>query len=282
MTTSLESVLALATQSAYTAANNFQEVFARYRRSQGLPASTASFGLITDVGHLSTNITTINLMARSKVLGITEYQFLRLLEPAFLNNDPFPVQESKGDREPWIGASDDPLSAVSTVTCLDPALLAAKKMDELASSAGGAGSIRPKWHTDARVSLVMRAFEDAERNHNDESANHAKNNNAGGILREDFEAAINTSDDRNKVEEMVTGAIRNTVAEMLFIDASGVDPTRTVAEYGVDSLIAAELRNWFNTSFMADISMLDLLDTRMSMKALAKMVVGAALSRKTT
>lgn len=282
MTTSLESVLALATQSAYTAANNFQEVFARYRRSQGLPASTASFGLITDVGHLSTNITTINMMTRNKVLGITEYQFLRLLEPAFLNNDPFPVQESKGGREPWIGASDDPLSVVSTVTCLDPALLAAEKMDELASSAGGAGSILPKWYTDARVSLVMRAFEDAERNHNDESANHAKNNNTGGILREDFEAAINASDDRNKVEEMVTRAIRNTVAEMLFIDASGVDPTRTVAEYGVDSLIAAELRNWFNTSFMADISMLDLLDTRMSMKALAKMVVGAALSRKTT
>ncbi|CAI7630711.1 unnamed protein product [Penicillium discolor] len=282
MTTSLESVLALATQSAYTAANNFQEVFARYRRSQGLPASTASFGLITDVGHLSTNITTINMMARNKVLGITEYRFLRLLEPAFLNNDPFPVQESKGGREPWIGASDDPLSAVSTVTCLDPALLASKKMDELASSAGGAGSILPKWYTDARVSLVMRAFEDADRSHNDESANHAKNNNAGGILREDFEAAINASDDRNKVEEMVTRAIQNTVAEMLFIDASGVDPTRTVAEYGVDSLIAAELRNWFNTSFMADISMLDLLDTRMSMKALAKMVVGAALSRKTT
>lgn len=208
------------------------------------------------------------------------------MEPAFLNNDPFSVQESKGGRDPWIAASDNPLSAGSTVTCLDPALLEAKKIDELASSAAGAGNIRPKWYTDARVSMVMRAFEDAERHHNDESANIAKNNNAGGILREDFEASINASDDRNKVEEMVTGAIRNTVAEMLFaemlfIDASGVGPTRTVAEYGVDSLIAAELRNWFNTSFMADISMLDLLDTRMSMKALAKMAVDAALSRKT-
>lgn len=202
------------------------------------------------------------------------------MEPAFHNNDPFSVQESKGGRDPWIAASDNPLSAGSTVTCLDPALLEAKKIDELASSAAGAGNIRPKWYTHARVSMVMRAFEDAERHHNDESANIAKNNNAGGILREDFEASINASDDRNKVEEMVTGAIRNTVAEMLFIDASGVGPTRTVAGYGVDSLIAAELRNWFNTSFMADISMLDLLDTRMSMKALAKMAVDAALSRQ--
>lgn len=38
MTTSVESVLALATQSAYTAANNFQKVFARHRSSMGLPA----------------------------------------------------------------------------------------------------------------------------------------------------------------------------------------------------------------------------------------------------
>jgi KR domain len=88
MTTSVEPVFAPATQSAYTAANNFQDHFACYRRQCGLPASTASFGLVSEVGHLSSNSIAADLFARNKVLTTTEHQFLRQLEPAFLNNEP--------------------------------------------------------------------------------------------------------------------------------------------------------------------------------------------------
>lgn len=272
MTTSLETVLALATQSAYTAANNFQETFARYRRSQGLPASTASFGLITDNGHLSTNATTLSLMARNKALGVTETQFLRLLEPAFLNND------IGGSSTAWTGALDDPLSAATVVTCLDPRELAAKKRGEPAQ---GGGMPTPRWYTDARVALVMRAFEDAENHHNNENEDDDDGrgrdaSSAVAALREGFRDAVSRGA-KAEAEAIVLGAIIATVAGMLFVDAAGIDGHRTVADYGVDSLIAAELRNWFNTAFGADISMLDLLDTRNTMRTLATTVVAGAL-----
>lgn len=48
----------------------------------------------------------------------------------------------------------------------------------------------------------------------------------------------------------------------------------------MDSLIAAELRNWFNMAFGADIGMLDLLDTRNTMRTLAATVVAAAFHRE--
>lgn len=78
MTTSILSILSFATQSAYTASNNFQNQFARYCSRLGLSATAAQFGLVNDVGHLSTNNTTLELMARNKVLTMPESHFLRL------------------------------------------------------------------------------------------------------------------------------------------------------------------------------------------------------------
>lgn len=265
MTTSLESVLALATQSAYTAANNFQELFARHRRARGLPASTAAFGLITDVGALGRNATTVNMMARNKVLGVTEAQFLRYLEPAFL-------EPGKTDTAP---EDLDPLSAVSIVTCLEPAAMAAKKRQETSEAAP------PRWYSDGRVAAIMRAFDDACRHAEDDvQGDHGGGSASSAMtkLRDDFDARIAVGPGgRSEALALVTQAISVTVAGMLSIDAAGVSPAKTVADYGVDSLIAAELRNWFNLAFRANISLLDLLDTHTSMEKLAGIVVDAAL-----
>ncbi|OCK75203.1 KR-domain-containing protein [Lepidopterella palustris CBS 459.81] len=87
MSTSVEPVYAPATQSAYTMGNNFQDYFARYHRRCGLPATTASFGLLSDVGHLSNDPTATNPFARNKVPAMTEHQLLYQLGPAFFNNE---------------------------------------------------------------------------------------------------------------------------------------------------------------------------------------------------
>jgi len=277
MITSLESVLALATQSAYTAANNFQEAFARYRRSRGLPASTASFGLISDVGALGSNVTTVNMMTRNKVLAVTEHQFLSLLEPAFLASDRSSNTVSGKDE-----LQQDPLSAAGIITCLDPAAMAARKREEAAALGSS-----PRWYSDARVSLIMRAFEDAYR-HADKATVAAQNSDAsrGGSsaiahLREEFDEAIKGGlGERSRTEALVASAIIETVAGMLSIDVASVSQAKCVAEYGVDSLIAAELRNWFNVAFRTNIPLLDLLDTHTSIKALASIVVNTTLEKE--
>lgn len=69
------------------------------------------------------------------------------------------------------------------------------------------------------------------------------------------------------------------MAELLFVDASNVNPARAVADHGVDSLIAAELRNWFHQALGVNSSMQDLLDSKMSITALAGRIVDAALSK---
>ncbi|KAM3427266.1 hypothetical protein NHJ13734_009044 [Beauveria thailandica] len=269
MTTSLESIVALATQSAYTAANNFQDAFARQRRRQGLPASTASFGLITDAGHLSREATAVNMMSRNKAEGVTEHEFLRLIEPAF-------VDSFMDD-----GTSHDPLAAVSFTTCLDAAAMAERKLREPEETTV------PRWYSDGRASLLMRAMNDACRH----GANAEKDKENGGgsrssamaKLRDDFDEAIRAgagAEARGKSLTLVCDAILAAMAGMLSISPTSISLSKGVADYGVDSLIAAELRNWFNQAFRANISLLDLLDAHTSMRQLAAIVVDGALAKE--
>lgn len=263
LVTSTEPYLGLATQSAYTAANNFQELFARYRRSQGLVASTVAFGFVSDLGHLSTNIVTANMGFRNKLQTLTEYQFLRLLEPAFLSQP-----GGQGTAE-WSGQADDPLSTTGYVTSFDPAVLAA---DEVART--DAKGLRPRWYSDARVSLVMRSMEDAMLyDPSREGRDDAADESSATRIRRQFQDSLKSNDGLAAAEDLAAAAIASTVAQMVFIDAAQVSPSRSVSDYGVDSLIAAELRHWFSLAFGSDISMLELLDTKRSIKSIAKTLV---------
>lgn len=261
MITSALSVYAFPTQGAYAAANHFQDMFARHRRHMGLPATTVSFGLIREVTNVGSNDITVDLFERNKALTLGESQFLTLLEPAFLNNR----TADQASSNQWFGQQDDPLSAANLHTYLDPMGMMARRREELASDTPSSATV-PRWYGDGRVSLIMRAFLDAQQEsaHMQASPDEGSQNTAVS-LRKEFDAAIRKgAAGHASTVAFVKGAITNAVAAMLFIDAQSLDPRKSVADLGVDSLIAAELRNWFLQAFGTNISMLDLLDPSVS------------------
>ncbi|KAI4282897.1 MAG: hypothetical protein L6R38_002591 [Xanthoria sp. 2 TBL-2021] len=263
MITSTESIWAPPTQAAYIASDNFQTYLARYRRRLGLPASTVSYGFVIDVGSdfRETSHGTEAMYARNLVSTITEHQTLAALEPAFL--------KEQGSSE-WIGQQDDPLSAATYFTCLNPLELA-----------GMTSSNEPWWHRDARVSLIMRAMNDARR--------HSLKGAADGIdqeadqfgsgtakLRRAFDVAVQAgSDARTSTIELASSSITKTIAEMLFISPESVDLSKSVADHGVDSLISVELSNWFHEALGATLK--NLLDSQTSIQMLAEQIVDKAL-----
>ena len=277
MTTSALSVYAFATQGAYTAANNFQDVFARYRRHKGLPASTVSFSLIHDITNVGTDAITMDLFERNKTLTLDESQFLTLLEPAFLNNK----TASKTSSEQWFGQRQDPLSAANLHTYLDPAGMMVRKREEI-EGAAASSTTTPRWYDDGRISLMMRAFLDAQRQSAHlQGSSDERSKNTVSQLRREFDAAIQTgSSGRINTIAFVQSAITNAVAEMLFVDVESVDPAKSVADQGVDSLIAAELRNWFHQALGTNISMLNLLDPSVGISTLAGKITDEALAAK--
>lgn len=266
MTTTAETVWAPATQSAYIAASNFQEYFARYRRNLGLPASTVAYGLVKDVtsDFKEGAIGTEDMMVRMMAQTTTEWQVLATLEPAFLGPD---VSSS------WFGQEHDPLSATSLFTCLDPAVLASMTP----------AAIAPHWFSDSRASLIMRAMADAQRSR----ASDAESGDGDGDKprassaarqRQAFDDAIKAGKEkRASTVELVTKLIVQTIADMLFVDVRNVNPAKSVAGHGVDSLIAAELRHWFLQVLATDLKTLDLLDAQTSISGLAESIVDKAL-----
>ena len=277
MTTSALSVYAFPTQGAYTAANNFQDAFARHRRQMGLPASTTSFSLIQEVTNVGTDAITVDLFARNKTLTLGESQFLTLLEPAFLNNR----TADKTSSEQWFGQRQDPLSAANLHTYLDPIGMMARKREEIASEAPSSATV-PHWYSDARVSLIMRAFSDAQRQsaHLHGSLDEGSKSTAAH-LRSEFDAAVRKgATGRTHTVALVQNAITDVVAEMLFVDAQRIDPAKSVADLGVDSLIAAELRNWYHQALGTNISMLDLLDPNVGISTQAESITDKALTAK--
>ncbi|KAL8922865.1 MAG: hypothetical protein Q9172_003405 [Xanthocarpia lactea] len=264
MITSTESIWAPPTQAAYIAADNFQTYFARYRRRLGLPASTVSYGFVIDVGSdfRETSHGTEAMYARNLVSTITEHQMLAALEPAFL--------EPQGSSQ-WIGQQHDPLSAATTFTCLNPLDLA-----------GLTSSNEPWWHRDGRVSLIMRAMNDARRHTligTGDGIDGEADKSASGTayLRRAFDNAIKAGPDaRATTVDLVTDSVTKTIAEMLFITPESVDLSKSVADHGVDSLISVELSNWFHEALGATLK--NVLDSQTSIRMLAEQTVDKALS----
>ncbi|KAL8791268.1 MAG: hypothetical protein Q9213_000225 [Squamulea squamosa] len=287
MISSFGTIYAFPTQSTYLAANNFLDYFARYRRRCGLPASTVSLGFISDLGALTQDAVTVNLFARTKGQTVTGSQVLRMLEPAFVSHSDHDAHQQ------WLGSSQDSLSEANIVTGIDPAVLAAMKREEakVAKTTSSPGST-PRWYRDARVSVMLRALDDAWRHQAGDAAKVMQNmdntadKSPAAHLRQQFQVWINMVKEQGsgnmtpeypKTVALVTDAIRATVAGMLFTDPSTVNVEVTVAEHGIDSLLATEFRNWLYGAFGKNISMLDLMDTRTKITVLAQDIVDEAV-----
>ncbi|KAF9767931.1 hypothetical protein IL306_014835 [Fusarium sp. DS 682] len=284
MTTSTETIWAPPTQSVYMAASNFQDHFARYRRRLGLPATTVAYGLVSDVRSdwKSESSGTVAMYERNKALTITEHGVLAALEMVFLENATVD-DSSQTPASQWSfhHQEHDPLSKANIFTCLDPSAMVARQEGTAQTTASG--SI-PKWYSDGKVSLIIGALRDAQKLSGSESSTEdTSDGSQSGItrIRQDFEkaseAAKTQPDDRHKLVDVVAGAIVKALSDMLFIDMLSVNPATSIAGHGVDSLIAAELRNWFNQVFGVNVRTGELLDADIGIKDLATEIVNRKL-----
>lgn len=82
MLSSISAMTGAPTQSNYCAGNTFLDFFSRYRAGLGLPATTVGLSMVLEVGFVSMNQAIEQGIARSGIHGITERDFLMLMEQA--------------------------------------------------------------------------------------------------------------------------------------------------------------------------------------------------------
>ncbi|KAI0904659.1 KR domain-containing protein [Ustulina deusta] len=76
---------------------------------------------------------------------------------------------------------------------------------------------------------------------------------------EDFALLFKQATDPKRRADIVVEAIVTRMARALSIVNEDVDPGKTLSSYGMDSLMAVELRNWIGRDFRASVAVFDIL-----------------------
>ena len=243
MLSSVITLIGSATQTAYCAASAFQDHFARWRINQGYPACSFAFGLIADIGTAAARSGVSQATARKGLYETSESEFLKLFEGCFFASSTTPVA--------------DPGLLFTDYLCigLDPNRLAAH-----ASNIGSEFDFY--WTTDPRHGIVTQAVREVSKQQTQSSPKNDMPNELDELTL--FPERVVSTVSRMVVERL---------AKLLFVATSKIDAGQNIGYYGMDSMVAAELRNWLWKNFTLDISFLELSDPQLRIRDLVDKAV---------
>ncbi|KAG9769377.1 putative polyketide synthase, partial [Aureobasidium melanogenum] len=213
-------------QAQYAAGNSYQEALAIYRRQQGLKAVSVDLGIMTEVGILH-ELRGHTFKQWEEVLGIRESTFKALMK-SLIN-----AQQNRRDAERQ---------------CPPHLTLGLATGDIIAAH----GLPPPPWFQDVRFGpLAVVSNSSWARSGGDDKG-------AGAPLATQL-AAAGQDKDFAAAATIITGALAAKLADILRIPLSEIDSTRPMYSYGVDSLVALEVRNWITREIKANMALLDIL-----------------------
>ncbi|KAK6356106.1 Highly reducing polyketide synthase gpy1 [Orbilia javanica] len=225
-------------QSNYSASSTFLDTFARYRQSLGLPASSIDLGYVEDVGNISERPEIQASLLSRGLRPITVRDVLRLVEGAIATGSP---------RNPTLTTdfSYDHFSKGQIV-------LGFGMIDKATAE-------WQSWAKDAKFGLLRsRAADNAALDYDSDSGESAVQT-AVKAFRNTLGRLADMSEGKEAaLQPVVCSAIVAKLAQVLSMKADEIQVTRSAVQYGMDSLIAIEVRSWARYAFQIDLPINDL------------------------
>jgi NADPH:quinone reductase-like Zn-dependent oxidoreductase/NAD(P)-dependent dehydrogenase (short-subunit alcohol dehydrogenase family) len=218
-------------QTNYAAGNSFQDAFAQYRRRLGLPATAIDLTVVLGVGVVAENPELIDGLKQAGVLSIQEEETHRLIKAAITGYS--------------IGETATPVQTIVGVASggyLD--------RHDIQDS---------MWPEDHRFRYMLKLGRSID--------NDVTPGDTQFKLQPALPAARSLPDATQLVQEALVGKL----AKAISVSPEDVDVGQCVSDYGVDSLIAVELRNWIQRQAHASVSVFDLMST-MPIRQLAEQI----------
>ncbi|KAI3316485.1 polyketide synthase-like protein [Xylariaceae sp. AK1471] len=252
MTSSNSGSVGVATEANYCAANGFLDAFARWRRSRGQPAISIGLGMISEVGYLHENPNIEAILIRRGVQAMPEDEFLQLIDFG-LSQDLSFYHRMPQDEDTVTGHILSGLESVGFRKLL------AQGFD-----------VTNLPLQDPRSSRLAESLSTEQRN----MAAAGKETGSFGVGGKEMDLILSLREetDPDKVYGMILQLVRGHFANLILIPADQIDDSSLLAQFGLDSMLAAEFRTWFWGTFKIDISFLDILGSKNSLRSLVGLV----------
>lgn len=226
-------IIGNASQAAYAAASTFQDAFASYRTNLGLPAISLDLGMIDDVGYVAENASVQQSLEKLGFEGVKEAELMAMLHSAIAE----PLRTTK------------PAYTISG--------LGTYKENEL----------RPAL-TNPRFSHFRRMG-----THNLARSSSSSATATGGSEIDTLHTALRQAASVEEATETICEALMEKMTTLLMVPREEISPKKPMTEYGMDSLVAVQMRAWVAAAMAAPVSILELLANG-EVRALAGVVAG--------
>ncbi|RAK98996.1 type I polyketide synthase [Aspergillus ibericus CBS 121593] len=252
MTSSVSGSVGTATESNYCSGNFFLDTFARYRHAQGLPAQAVGLGMISEVGYLHDNPEIEALLVRKGIQAINEDELLQIIDIALSTTTP--------STQLTIPHPIDHHAHAHILTGLEPfGLMALRKKGF---------EVTNLTFRDPRAAVLARVLD----NEDDAANSSGAKSSTGSPLATELEEGI-------PLAEAIQRSLARRLGNLVLLPREKVQVTKPLAEFGMDSMIAAEFRTWIFRVFEVDIPFVELLSKSVTVGSLAERVLGVVASQ---
>lgn len=222
-------------QTNYNIGNTYQDALARYRVSKGQKAVAIDLGLVLSVGYAAETLDDLQSMRNAGCSELREDQLHAMLDELCDASLPLPT-------------------LLQSQICLGhelPEVLKARGIDE------------PWWVRDPifkHLYNIRTTSSEGQAHKGDVSLNHV--------------AMLKNATSTEAAEAIVIQATREKIAKVLSVKVEDVEAAVPLTAYGVDSLVAVELRTWFFKELGAEVAVFDIMSDStieaLSVKVVAK------------
>lgn len=217
---SVAGVIGNLTQAAYAASGTFMDGFAESMNSLGLPCTTIDLAPVRDVGYLANDQKTQDV-----------------------------VQGTFGGM--WLNAEDihgllaSAIKGVMKNSCNNHCITGLDSIQTESVSAGQA------WTQDPRFSQLVRAAA--------VSASSKLGDQVNGLASESPAKALQQAQDLTQAQDIIAQALLKKLCSLLMLSLEDVDVSKPISAFGLDSLVAIEVRHWISREFDAGLQLLEIL-----------------------
>ncbi|KAK2042693.1 polyketide synthase module [Colletotrichum somersetense] len=215
-----------ASQSNYSAAGAYQDAFARWRVSRGLPAVSVDLGAVKAIGVAAETAGVLGRLQRTGHMPLSEDQVLGVLGSAILA--PYEPQVvvglNSGPGNHWDHAGESQLGRDARFSALR-----AREVDQIHGKSGPGAAVGDASSLASRLAKAKSPDE---------------------------------------ATQSVAAAIAEKLSDIFMIPADDIELANRPAQYGIDSLVAVELRNMLVQQAAAEVSIFGIMQSA-SLAALA-------------